>query len=211
MAGKTKKQRPGVALRQRIFALGRSLLIHALPLAGALALIIVNVSGRFWSDNVPMVAGLQFLAKAHEILMQASISMVMLAYIHFLFQSGKAPYGSLFSYYNISPLAYLASPEFYAALTTPTFRGLLKLGFILFVPLSILLATAVGPAAAIAVQPRQANFSVPVTQTLILNATEDQLFPSTFSTPGTPIPVFLNGSKAGYLGKLKLVLNLKRD
>jgi hypothetical protein len=183
----------------RASVLRHFLLLHAVPLAGALALLVLNISGRFWGE-VPWVAMLQFVAKAHEMLMQASIGVVTLAYIQLLLWSGKAPYGALFSYYNLSQLTYLCSPEFYAVLTTPAFRGLLKLGFILFIPFSILLATAVGPAAAIALQPRQANFSIPVAYS-VLNATEHALFPTTFLTPKPPLPVFPNGSRAGYICK----------
>jgi hypothetical protein len=163
-------------------ALHHLIIFHAVPLAGALALIILNIFGRFWG-NVPWISILQFVAKGHEMWMQASISIVMLAHTQFLLCSGKAPFGALFSYYNTSQLSYLFSPEFYAALTTPNFQGLIKLGFVLFVPFSILLATTVGPAAAIALQPRHINFTVPL-DAAVLNATTEQLFPASYPTPG---------------------------
>jgi hypothetical protein len=177
---------------RRESAISHSILFHAIPLAGALALIILNILGRFWG-NPPWIAVLQFVAKAHEILMQASIGIVMLAYMQFLLCSGKAPFGALFSYYNISQLAYLFSPEFSAVLTTPNFRGPLKIGFILFVPFSILLATTVGPATAIALQPRHINFTIPL-NTVVFNATTDQMFPTAFSNPGPPLLVSQNDS-----------------
>lgn len=65
------------------------------------------------------------------------------------------------SFYQIGHLSYLWSPECHAALTTPSFRGLLRTGFIIFIPFSMLLATVVGPSSAIAMQPRVMNFTIP--------------------------------------------------
>jgi hypothetical protein len=44
--------------------------------------------------------------------------------------------------------------EFRGAVTAPSFRGLMKAMFILFVPFSILLTAGVGPSSATAMQPR---------------------------------------------------------
>jgi hypothetical protein len=104
----------------------------------------------------------------------------MLAYIQYLLiHKRNIPFGAIFSYYQLNQLSYLWSPEFYATLTTPSFQGLLRTGFVLFVPFSLLLATGAGPASAIAMQPRLVNFTVP-DQRYAFNVTMDGLYPNSF-------------------------------
>jgi hypothetical protein len=60
----------------------------------------------------------------------------------------------------------------------------LKMGFAVFVPASILLASAVGPASAIAMLPRLANFTLPDYQ-LALDHTYNDVFPTVLNEPGS--------------------------
>lgn len=60
----------------------------------------------------------------------------------------------------------------------------MKMGFVVFVPASILLASAVGPASAIAMLPRLANFTIPDYQ-LALDHTYNDVFPTVLNGPGS--------------------------
>jgi hypothetical protein len=138
-------------------------------------------------------------------LLTASFFQVILAYIqHLLVHKKNIPFGAVFSYYQINQLSYLWSPEFYATLTTPNFHGLIKVGFFLFIPFGLLLATGVGPASAIAMQPRLGNFTVPDLQ-YSFNVTMDGLYPSSLLGPSkvnnlkSTYPLLFLSCRSGYL------------
>lgn len=156
-----------------------------IPVAVAATLIVLNIQSRFLGIDSQWTNLLQFIAKLHEILMQISIATAMIGYQQYLLtQSDSAvPFGAIFSAYHATQVGYLWSPEFRASVTTPRFPMLLKTGFVLFVAGSILLASAVGPASAIAMLPRLASFSIADYQ-LGLNHTYNDVFPTAFTQPG---------------------------
>lgn len=156
-----------------------------------MALIIVNMKARFYGGDGRWIAALQFVAKAHEMLMQFSIVTVMTAYLQYLLAHRKSvPFGAIFSAYQVTQMSYLWSSEFRAAMTASGFTGSLKSLFMLFVPFSILLAAGVGPSGAIAMQPRRVNFTVPDSR-LALNVSHGILFPDALDMAG-PALVFNN-------------------
>lgn len=129
----------------------------------------------------------QYVAKLHEILMHISLVTVIVAFLQYLLvHQAFVPFGAIFSAYQVSSLSYLWFPEFSAALTTSKFRGLVYFAFAFMVPFTILLAAAVGASSAIAIQPRQVNFTLPNFQVTI-NATSEYLFPASFETAGPPL------------------------
>lgn len=175
--------------RNRAKAFGHFLLFHAVPVGGAIALIVLNIKTRYYGTNGRWVSALQFVAKAHELLMQASIVTVMIAYLQYLLTQKRAvPFGAMFSAYQVGQMSYLWSPEFRATLTTSDFSGTVKTIFLLFVPLSILLAAGVGPSSAIAMQPRSVNMTVPI-YLISLNLTENTLYPQFLDKAGPPLNV----------------------
>jgi hypothetical protein len=181
----SKSEEPKVAFgRNRARVFGHFFLFHAIPLAGAIALIVINVQGWFLGViGGSWISSLQFVAKVHEMLMQASIGVVTLAYVQYLLIHERSiPFGALFSYYQINQLSYLWSSEFYAAVTTPSFHGFLRTGFLLFIPFSMLLATGVGPSSAIAMQPRILNFTIP-DQLFAFDVNSSSFYPDSFLTP----------------------------
>ena len=128
--------------------------------------------------------------------MQLSIVMVMVAYVQFLLIGQcEIPFGALFSAYQVSEMSYLYSPEFWGAATARGIPLPTKLGFLLFVPASILLANTVGPSSAIAMQPRMANFSVPEYK-LALNVSENALYPALLNTTGPSMLGFSASSES---------------
>ena len=187
-----KKEEPKIPLsRNGERAFGHFLLFHAAPIGVALALIVLNTKTHFLGTNGKWLGALQFAAKAHEMLMQFSIITVMTAYLQrLLVHKRPVPFGAIFSAYQVTQMSYLWSPEFRAAVTTSGFDGKMKIGFVLFVPLSILMAAGVGPSSAIAMQARAINFTLPES-TYALNVTNEALYPTSFDLPGLPL-VFNN-------------------
>jgi hypothetical protein len=160
---------------------------HAIPLGVALALTILNIKGRYLGTDIQWINLLQFIAKLHEVLMQLSIATVMVAYLQGLLTSSSAvPFGAIFSAASFTQVGYLLSREFRAAVTTRGFPTWLKVGFALFVPSSILLAAGVGPASAIAMLPRQVNYTLP-DWPLALNLSYMDLYPASVTQPGPPL------------------------
>ncbi|KAF7182459.1 hypothetical protein CNMCM7691_002029 [Aspergillus felis] len=172
--------------RNRSTAVRYFLQFHMIPLAAAIALIILNIQTRFLGTDSQWFSLLQFIAKFHEILMQISIATALCAYQQYLLTqpTSGVPFGAIFSAYHTTQVAYLWSPEFRASLTAPGFPLLLKMGFVVFVPASILLASAVGPASAIAMLPRHVNFSIPDYQLALDHAYSD-VFPTAFIQSGS--------------------------
>lgn len=84
----------------------------AVPLAGALALIVLNFKTQYFCADSTWLPVLQFIAKAHEILMQASIAAVMFTYVWRQLTMGcTLPYGAIFAALQTSQLSYIFSPE----------------------------------------------------------------------------------------------------
>ena len=78
---------------------------------------------------------LQFVAKVHEVLMQASIATILIFYIRSqALEHGKTPFGSLFAGVQVSQISYLWSPEFAGTLTAVYLnkRRKLRLAFMTF-------------------------------------------------------------------------------
>jgi hypothetical protein len=161
--------------------------LHAIPLGVAIAIIVLNIKTHFYGANGTWVPALQFVAKAHEMLMQISIVAVMVAYLQYLLTHKRpVPFGAIFSAYQVTQMSYLVSPEFRAALTTADWPALMKIPFLIFVSFSILLASGVGPSSAIAMQPRLVNYTVPDAN-IALNVTSEVLYPNSFDSAGLPL------------------------
>ncbi len=120
-----------------------------------------------------------------------SIDIVMIAYLQYLLTHKHAvPFGAIFSAYRVTDLSYLWSKELLGALTAPSFRGSMKAAFISVVIFSFLLAVAVGPSSAVAMQPRQANFTLPDYR-IVLNTTSDALYPVQFDKAGPQLSPYI--------------------
>ncbi|KAL1988865.1 hypothetical protein VTN96DRAFT_6854 [Rasamsonia emersonii] len=148
-------------------------LLHSIPIGVAIALIVININGNYYTYNATWIPTLQFVAKVHELLMQVSIVTVAVAY------TGRRPlpFGAIFFAYQVTQMSYLWSPEFRAAVTASGWPAFVKVPFLLFVAFSTLLAAAVGLSSAIAMQPRPVNFTLP-DYGVALNVTSDILYPT---------------------------------
>ena len=134
--------------------------LHLLPVAVSSYTISLSFATKYWQDlgnpyQNTILNVLQFVAKAHEILINASLGTIVLHRVHYdLIHSGVA-LGLLSSGFQLSNLEYLFTREFWgAAATGQNVVGHKWLPLWLLVTSLILLATAVGPSSAIVMIPK---------------------------------------------------------
>ena len=174
----TEGEPPKFAIRKSRASAAARATIHLVPLAVAISLIVLNVNTQYYGLSNSWVSVLQFAAKAHEMLMQASITFAVLAYVRrALVSPGGVPFGSMFAGLQCTQISYLWSPEFWASATTTYFQGRRRLTLLTFVPFSVVLAVAVGPSSAIAMIPRPMWFPAGRTQ-LWLSVPAVAIYPS---------------------------------
>ncbi|EFE38383.1 hypothetical protein TRV_06929 [Trichophyton verrucosum HKI 0517] len=185
----SKRESPKVVLgRSRTKAVQHFLLFHVIPIAGAVGLIVLNITTKFYTGDPAWIPLLQFIAKVHESLIVLSIVVAMLTYLQYLLIHRQAvPFGSIFFAHQMTHMGYLFSPEFRATLTAPEFPLSMKVVFAIAVIFSILLASVVGPSSAIAMQPRMANYSLPDWSGFGVNASSDYLFPKVLKNDNPPL------------------------
>lgn len=124
-------------------------------MAASIALMALNTQTLYVGLHNELASILQFVAKALEMLLQASIATVAFAYVrHEMLSENDVPFGAIFSALQITNLSYLWSLEFWAAATAPSFQGRRKYIFVVFVAFSVLLAATVGPSITVALIPR---------------------------------------------------------
>lgn len=196
-----------VAISQsRVTALLRAL-IHVLPLGLAIFEIILNWKGHYVGLVFDKQNYLQFAAKAHEILMQASIATIILSYIRYQISAGKGmPFGAVLGALEFSQVSYLWSIEFWSAIMSKDFPLRKKLCFAVLILVCITVAATAGPSSAnllIARQgiwPMQSNY-------MAINATfqdfwPDQLDDEKLSNDCKIMRIRYNSSPACYISSL---------
>lgn len=136
------------------------MLIHLLPLFGAITLVVLNflmLSVGLWNGS--STTALQFVAKALELLMQASLAAIALALVRSQALSSRAiPFGGVVAPYRVTDVSYLWSLDFWGTITSSNFIGLDKALFCALVPFLILLGALVGPSSAVLMIPRLGEF-----------------------------------------------------
>lgn len=175
---KSRSELPKVALhKDRSSALLRGL-IHAIPVAGALSLTSINIYQYYVGSFIKPLAFYQFIAKVHEITIQASLTAIVFSYIRHEMVLGQGiPFGALFSGLQLSQASYLWSSEFWGSLRSKSLSPGRRCSLIAVLVGAIALAAVVGPSSAILLVPRLAYW--PAGSTYIwINVTADDLWPS---------------------------------
>ncbi|KAH0404854.1 hypothetical protein KCU89_g708, partial [Aureobasidium melanogenum] len=174
---KKKEEEPKIALYTGWVSVLTGLLVHVLPLSACIALIYLNATSSFLGTHVSTLA-FQFLAKFLELLAQASLASAVFVYLRALYTDPQpVPFGALFAGLQITSISYLWSLEFAGVVASKEFKRTRKFLFLLFIPLSVVLAAGIGPSIAIALTPTPGDFYGGWTVAWI-NATEEQIFPS---------------------------------
>ena len=167
-----------IALNQtRVVAFVRNL-IHVIPFGFALFEVILNWNVYYVGTQPYSTAVYQIIAKAHEILIQASLTTIMFSAIRRELAYGKGlPFGFLFSGLQITQISYLWSMELWGAIKADSVHLTRRAGLFVLLIGSILLAATCGPASAVLLTPRTQQWPAGSTR-IWVNATEDQLWPT---------------------------------
>ena len=163
--------------QDRSFAMARAL-IHLIPVSVALCEIVLNWNTYYVGTSPYPQATYQFLAKVHELMIQASLTAIVFSCIrNEMVFSGGIPFGLIFSGLQISQVSYLWSMEFWGSLRSGYYRSCRKLLVLLFIPLCILLASVCGPSSAVLLVPRT-QFWPGGSTDIWINATYNDLWPN---------------------------------
>lgn len=155
-----------------------NIIIHLLPFGGAIILVTFYWTKYWIGGVVDNSTSLQFVAKLHEILMQASLVEIILYVVRSLALGAYIPLGALSGAAQAPHLSYLWSMDFLSAITAPDFAILRNLGFTLSVFGLRLMAAVVGPSTAVLMIPRAGMPHLKTTFTRYLDIPEATLFPS---------------------------------
>ena len=156
-------------------------ILHIFPTLICLALIALNTQSLYMNSHKAWVPLLQYAAKVHELLIQASIATVALDYIRYeLIREENVPFGAIFPAISTGSVASLWSGELWAVRSANCLDGRKKAKFFALITFCTLLATVAGPASAIAMVPRNVNFPLGRTITTF-NASANDLFPTSIS------------------------------
>ena len=175
--GKGLHEKTKIAISQnRSTALLRAL-IHLVPVGVAMYEIILNWNTYYVGSTSYSQAFYQTLAKAHEIMIQASIAAIVLTCIRKELAVGEGiPFGLLFAGLQVSQISYLWSLEFWGSFRTAALRSYSRLTLLVLIPVCIILATVCGPASAILLIPRLQFWPGGHTD-IWINATHSELWP----------------------------------
>lgn len=134
------------------------------------------------SDNATTF---QFVAKFHDLLMQASLVNVLLYIIRVQAFEGCILFGVLSGAAQAPQISYLWSLDFVSALKSPDFLCCRKTFFAISAIALLFMASVVGPSSAVLMIPRPDMTYVHSEITLRENLSEDHLFPTEiYSTHG---------------------------
>lgn len=167
---------------------------HTIPLTVTITILCLNFFGVYWqdlghSDQSPILQALQYVAKAHELMIVASLTVIVVHRIQSSLNSSQGvPFGFLTAGFRLTEPSLLFTKEFFGGATAHVrSRGrsrFLPLGCLLV--LSITLTSVVGPSSAVAMIPRLDWWDVPkitafgpfYNDRIYLNWTEAELWPS---------------------------------
>ena len=171
----------------RLIALTRCA-IHVLPVLITLTFLTLNYIEYYIGDELAGISGkdsqklnaLQFAAKLHELLINASISVVLMSYIRYELTLGHGlPFGAMLGGYEFTSLSYIWSKEFWAAITkSKAYYSISRrtaVAILLFT--ATILASVTNPASAIIMIPRSDFWRACGTQ-YWLNSSSDALWPA---------------------------------
>ncbi|KAK0115657.1 hypothetical protein ONS95_000073 [Cadophora gregata] len=154
MPWRHSEEYPKVAIERNRWKVVIRSLVHIPPIAGCVSLLVLAGMTTIVEPNSAFQV-LQFAAKFHEILMQASIATILLSHIRYeITQGGRVPFGSLFAAAQISSIAFIWSPEMLGTMKSKGMIWIRRLVLVLHIVFAILLAASVGPSSAILMIPR---------------------------------------------------------
>jgi hypothetical protein len=176
---KTKSDQRKIAVYQSRRMAALNSLLQILPLAVAGNLLGLHWS-KYWVGVSADTTSLQFAAKVHELLMQASLVDILLYIIRSQALNGYLPLGALAGAAQAPQLSYLWSLDFFSALVASSraFQLRHKLFLMLSISALLLMTAVVGPSSAILMVSRPGMTHMQNTTIRYLNVSEADLFPT---------------------------------
>lgn len=152
-------------------------LLQFVPLGGAITLLALHWIKHWVGEDPSILKALQFVAKLHEILMQASLVNIFVYLVRYQALDGYIPLGALSGAAQASQLSYLWSLDFISAIGSPSFGMWRGAVFAAVATIMMFMITAVGPSAAVLMIPRPNMVNVNATTLRYLNMSEASLYP----------------------------------
>jgi hypothetical protein len=153
-------------------------LLYMIPLGGAMTLLALYWT-KYWVGREPgVLTALQFLAKLHEILMQASLVDILVYFVRSQALEGYIPLGALSGAAQASQLSYLWSLDFVSAVGSPAFKVWRRVIFGLAVSTLLSIIMTVGPSAAILMIPRPGMANTNATTLRYFGVSQASLYPT---------------------------------
>lgn len=168
--------------------------IHIIPVAAAIGIAVFKMNGYFIGaelagpvgQNTAKLNAIQFASKLHELTMHASIASIILSLVRYELRDGKVlPFGAMFAGLQFKEISFLWSAEFWGLVLSREIHWHKRVVLLSVVIVSTLLAVSVGPASAIAMQPRLEDFSAGGSS-LWLNATSKDFWPERLDSTSLP-------------------------
>lgn len=157
--------------------------------------IIFNWQGYYIGASLTGQSYLQFAAKAHEILIQASLTSILMSYIRYEITTTKGlPFGAFLSGLQFAQFSYLWSTELWTSILSREFNLRRKLAFLALVLSCAIIAATAGPSSANLLIPRSVLWPVQPTY-FTINSTSQDLWPDQVNASNIPKDcAFLSGS-----------------
>ncbi|RAH73102.1 uncharacterized protein BO66DRAFT_367623 [Aspergillus aculeatinus CBS 121060] len=187
----SQQEPPKVVITRSILAAPQRCAIHLLPIAVSSTVIGLNIKGTYLGADMMSpfpsetinLALFQLAAKAHEIMIVASLSVTILHCVrHELLFGRGLPLGFLGSGLAFNNFGYFFSREFYGGLRYVAIHGerSRKAALISLVVVAGLLVTLAGPASAVLLVPKSQPWSAGDTE-FFLNGSESDYWPADLS------------------------------
>lgn len=156
--------------------------LHIVPVVAGMVLVVLNINSKIISDSMStnVFTALQFASKFLEILIQASIATMVMAYVrNEVLGSRTLPFGGLIAPFRTTEISSLWSLELWGCFTSTSLDRRRRLMLCSCLPISVVLTALVGPSSAVLMIPRwmrQPDFTC-----LYLLNQRDALFPTSVS------------------------------
>ena len=159
--------------------------IHVLPLGISLFEIVVNLRGRYVGGTFDQQGYYQLAAKAHEILIDASLTTIVYSCIRRELTSDGIPFGAFLGGLQFLSVSYLWSRELWSSAFSGKFGLRIRINFVTIITICCIIAATAGPSSAILLIPRQTLWPLSPTYVAI-NGTFQDIYPDRLDSQQIP-------------------------
>ena len=139
----------------------------------ALLEITISLHGRYLGNSFNRQSYYQLTAKAHKILINASLALIVLSYIQYKLMIGEGlPFGAFLGSLQFSSISYLFSRELWSSLFAPG-RKIRRIAFFVLIIICGIVAATTGPSSATLLIPRESFWPVDPSYVLINSTFQD--------------------------------------